>query len=66
MASCLTLETLVSSKLQTYQVSGITASSLSLSKSLPHDSMTKVALCVSVRGKLVGMIVSDLAQCFLY
>lgn len=56
----------MSSKLQTYQVSGITASSLSLSKSLPHDSMTKVALCVSVRGKLVGMIVSDLAQCFLY
>lgn len=60
------LETLVSSKLQTYQVSGIMASSLSLSKSLPRDSMAKVALCVSVRSKLLGMTVGALAQGFLY
>ena len=62
MASCLSLETLVSSKLQTYQVSGIMASSLSL----PRDSMAKVALCVSVKDKLLGMTVSALAQGFLY
>lgn len=66
MASCLTLETLVSCKLQTYQVSGIMVSSLSLSKSLPRDSMAKVVLCVSVRGKLHGMTVGALAQGFLY